>query len=78
MQVAIGDFAKTEPVNFQVDGLHSSFFFLRAAQLMRGGVGLSGNHRPSGYYAVDYCAYAVASLESESLTLPARTVPGLD
>jgi succinylglutamic semialdehyde dehydrogenase len=29
-----------------------------------GGVGLSGNHRPSAYYAADYCAYPVASLES--------------
>jgi succinylglutamic semialdehyde dehydrogenase len=28
-----------------------------------GGVGLSGNHRPSAYYAADYCAYPVASLE---------------
>lgn len=27
-----------------------------------GGVGKSGNHRPSGYYAADYCAYPVASL----------------
>ncbi len=30
-----------------------------------GGVGLSGNHRPSGYYAADYCAYPVASGEME-------------
>ncbi len=30
-----------------------------------GGVGLSGNHRPSAYYAADYCAYPVASLEAE-------------
>jgi len=30
-----------------------------------GGVGLSGNHRPSGYYAADYCAYPVASGEVE-------------
>jgi succinylglutamic semialdehyde dehydrogenase len=29
-----------------------------------GGVGLSGNHRPSAYYAADYCAYPVASLEA--------------
>jgi succinylglutamic semialdehyde dehydrogenase len=27
-----------------------------------GGLGLSGNHRPSAYYAADYCAYPVASL----------------
>lgn len=32
-----------------------------------GGIGRSGNHRPSAYAAADYCAYPVASLESESL-----------
>ncbi len=30
-----------------------------------GGVGLSGNHRPSAYYAADYCAYPVASSEMD-------------
>jgi succinylglutamic semialdehyde dehydrogenase len=30
-----------------------------------GGVGLSGNHRPAGYYSADYCAYPVASAELE-------------
>ncbi len=30
-----------------------------------GGVGLSGNHRPSAYYAADYCAYPVVSGEAE-------------
>lgn len=30
-----------------------------------GGVGLSGNHRPGAYYAADYCAYPVVSLEAE-------------
>jgi succinylglutamic semialdehyde dehydrogenase len=30
-----------------------------------GGVGLSGNHRPSAYYAADYCAYPVVSVEDE-------------
>ncbi len=30
-----------------------------------GGVGLSGNHRPSAYYAADYCAYPVVSTEDE-------------
>jgi succinylglutamic semialdehyde dehydrogenase len=28
-----------------------------------GGVGLSGNHRPSAFYAADYCAYPVTSSE---------------
>ncbi len=32
-----------------------------------GGVGLSGNHRPSAFYAADYCAYPVTSSESETL-----------
>ncbi|MBW8783168.1 MAG: succinylglutamate-semialdehyde dehydrogenase [Novosphingobium sp.] len=30
-----------------------------------GGIGLSGNHRPSAFYAADYCAYPVASSEME-------------
>jgi len=30
-----------------------------------GGVGISGNHRPSAYYAADYCAYPVSSAEIE-------------
>ena len=30
-----------------------------------GGVGLSGNHRPSAFYAADYCAYPVASNEMD-------------
>ncbi|WP_114521928.1 succinylglutamate-semialdehyde dehydrogenase [Altererythrobacter sp. ZODW24] len=30
-----------------------------------GGTGLSGNHRPSAFYAADYCAYPVASTELE-------------
>ena len=29
-----------------------------------GGLGASGNHRPSAYYAADYCAYPVASFEA--------------
>ena len=30
-----------------------------------GGVGWSGNHRPSAFYAADYCAYPVVSNEAE-------------
>jgi len=30
-----------------------------------GGVGRSGNHYPSAYYAADYCAYPVASMEKK-------------
>jgi succinylglutamic semialdehyde dehydrogenase len=42
-----------------------------------GGVGKSGNHRPSAYYAADYCAYPVASIETSELELPAKLSPGL-
>ncbi|WP_163558234.1 succinylglutamate-semialdehyde dehydrogenase [Halomonas sp. NO4] len=42
-----------------------------------GGVGESGNHRPSAYYAADYCAYPVASMESEVLHLPDQLPPGV-
>ena len=31
-----------------------------------GGVGMSGNHRPSAFYAADYCAYPVTSVEAET------------
>ncbi|MBV1691178.1 succinylglutamate-semialdehyde dehydrogenase [Novosphingobium sp. G106] len=30
-----------------------------------GGIGISGNHRATGYYAADYCAYPVTSAEME-------------
>ena len=42
-----------------------------------GGIGKSGNHRPSAYYAADYCAYPMASIESSSLSMPAQLSPGL-
>jgi len=42
-----------------------------------GGVGHSGNHRPSAYYAADYCAYPVASIEDKSLKLPDILLPGI-
>jgi succinylglutamic semialdehyde dehydrogenase len=29
-----------------------------------GGIGASGNHRPSAFYAADYCAYPVTSVET--------------
>ncbi len=37
-----------------------------------GGIGLSGNHRPSAYYAADYSAWPVASLEADT---PEATIP---
>ncbi|GAA4030615.1 succinylglutamate-semialdehyde dehydrogenase [Actimicrobium antarcticum] len=42
-----------------------------------GGIGKSGNHRASAYYAADYCAYPVASIENPVLALPAQLSPGL-
>ncbi|MFT5670649.1 MAG: succinylglutamic semialdehyde dehydrogenase [Glaciecola sp.] len=42
-----------------------------------GGIGESGNHRASAYYAADYCAYPVASVELDKVTLPATLSPGL-
>lgn len=42
-----------------------------------GGIGDSGNHRPSAYYAADYCAYPVASLEADRLELPTAPPPGI-
>lgn len=42
-----------------------------------GGIGDSGNHRASAYYAADYCAYPVASVELEKTTMPASLSPGL-
>lgn len=42
-----------------------------------GGVGLSGNHRPSAYYATDYCAYPIAVLQAEKPVKPTELPPGL-
>ena len=43
-----------------------------------GGIGRSGNHRPSAFFAADYCAYPVASIESAELTVPRQIPPGLE
>ena len=42
-----------------------------------GGLGSSGNHRPSAYYAADYCAYPVASFEAASVTNTLGDIKGL-
>ena len=42
-----------------------------------GGIGDSGNHRASAFYAADYCAYPVASVELDKVTLPGKLSPGL-
>ncbi|WP_367605671.1 succinylglutamate-semialdehyde dehydrogenase [Legionella sp. W05-934-2] len=48
-----------------------------AGNLPFGGIGCSGNHRPSGYFAVDYCAYPIASTQASHLTLPNDLMPGI-
>jgi succinylglutamic semialdehyde dehydrogenase len=49
-----------------------------ASNLPFGGVGYSGNHRPSAYFAADYCAYPISSMEETTLTKPSTLFPGLD
>ena len=48
-----------------------------ASSLPFGGVGLSGNHRPSAFFAADYCSYPVASMEQAHLTTPEQLLPGI-
>ncbi len=43
-----------------------------------GGLGHSGNFRPTGAYAADYCAYPVISLECNELKPGAHLPPGLE
>ena len=42
-----------------------------------GGLGLSGNHRPSAYYAADYCAYPIASFEADGVVSTLGEIKGL-
>ncbi|MBI1405997.1 MAG: succinylglutamate-semialdehyde dehydrogenase [Caulobacter sp.] len=42
-----------------------------------GGLGDSGNHRPSAYYAADYCAYPVASFEAERVVSTVGEIKGM-
>ena len=42
-----------------------------------GGVGASGNHRASAFYAADYCAWPMASLEGKTVSLPETLSPGI-
>jgi len=48
-----------------------------SGKLPFGGVGKSGNHRPSAYFAADYVSYPVASLEDSNLVMPAAAMMGL-
>jgi succinylglutamic semialdehyde dehydrogenase len=49
-----------------------------SSRLPFGGVGRSGNGRPSAYFAADYCDYAVASMEVEKVGMPGKVVPGIE
>jgi succinylglutamic semialdehyde dehydrogenase len=49
-----------------------------SGRLPFGGVGRSGNHRPAGAWAADYCADPIATLEAEALTTPTTLPPGLE
>lgn len=42
-----------------------------------GGIGHSGNQRPSAFYAADYCAYPVTSVQTPTLTIPTSFLPGM-
>lgn len=48
-----------------------------AGNMPFGGLGASGNHRPSAYYAADYCAYPVASFEAGSVKNMESEIKGL-
>ncbi len=48
-----------------------------AGDMPFGGLGASGNHRPSAYYAADYCAYPMASFEAGSVKNIESEIKGL-
>lgn len=48
-----------------------------AGDMPFGGLGASGNHRPSAYYAADYCAYPVASFEADAVEDITGEIKGL-
>ena len=48
-----------------------------SGRLPFGGVGASGNHRPAGWTAADFCAYPVATLAYDDPTESAAPIPGL-
>ncbi len=48
-----------------------------AGDMPFGGLGASGNHRPSAWYAADYCAYPVASFEAGAVRNIESEIKGL-
>lgn len=55
--------------NFPTTGASSEMPF--------GGIGKSGNYRPSAYFAADYCAYPLVTTATEKLNSPTKFFPGL-
>lgn len=49
-----------------------------SGRLAFGGVGYSGNHRPAGYFAADFCSDPIASLEAAQLVATSSRLPGLE
>jgi len=43
-----------------------------------GGVGLSSNHRPGGWYSADYCAYPTTTMYQHGVSLPSSPIPGIN
>jgi succinylglutamic semialdehyde dehydrogenase len=48
-----------------------------AGSMPFGGLGESGNHRPSAFYAADYCAFPVASFEAATSVGNTSTIAGM-
>ncbi len=48
-----------------------------SSSLPFGGIGDSGNHQPSAFFATDYCSFPVASMEIDRVTMPSARTPGL-
>jgi len=48
-----------------------------AGDMPFGGLGRSGDHRPSAYYAADYCGYPVASFEADGVKSVLGEMKGL-
>jgi succinylglutamic semialdehyde dehydrogenase len=49
-----------------------------SSKLPFGGLGLSGNHRPAGSFALDYCAYPVATMVESQASAGLTMVEGMD
>ncbi|GAA3942252.1 succinylglutamate-semialdehyde dehydrogenase [Litoribacillus peritrichatus] len=43
-----------------------------------GGIGLSGNHRPGGWYSADYCAFPTTTMCQQGVSFPSSPIPGIN